>query len=89
MLAGAFRRKGASRLTLIIGGARSGTSDYAERLAMQELRPVLGIAAGHGLDHEMQKRVPAQRDSRAADWRTAELPVLSRAAFPGTAAAMR
>jgi adenosylcobinamide kinase/adenosylcobinamide-phosphate guanylyltransferase len=63
----------ASSLTFIIGGARSGKSGYAERLAMQEQQAVLYVATGQGLDDEMQRRIAAHRQGRAADWQTLEL----------------
>lgn len=66
-------QRGASKLTFIIGGARSGKSRYAERLAMQAQQPVLYVATGQGLDDEMRKRIAAHRQRRAADWQTLEL----------------
>ena len=62
------------RLTFIVGGARSGKSGYAERLAVQEQKPVLYVATGQDLDDEMQKRIAMHRERRAADWQTLELP---------------
>jgi adenosylcobinamide kinase/adenosylcobinamide-phosphate guanylyltransferase len=63
-----------SRLTFIIGGARSGKSAYAERLAGQKSQDVLYIATGQGLDEEMRARIAAHRAKRPAQWETLELP---------------
>ena len=76
-------------LTLIIGGARSGKSRFAEELALSSgLRPVL-IATAEGLDAEMRQRIERHRADRAAGWTTIEEPLdLARrlqAAEAGTA----
>ncbi len=62
------------KLTFIIGGARSGKSIYAERLAAQNGRRVLYIATAQPLDDEMEKRIAAHREKRPAAWETLELP---------------
>ncbi len=61
-------------LTLILGGARSGKSDYAEKLAAQMGRHVLYIATAEIGDDEMAQRVAAHRQARPADWQTLESP---------------
>ena len=61
-------------LTLILGGARSGKSDLAERLAAASGRPVLFIATAEARDDEMRERIAAHRTSRPAAWRTVEEP---------------
>ncbi|HEY8171898.1 MAG TPA: bifunctional adenosylcobinamide kinase/adenosylcobinamide-phosphate guanylyltransferase [Dehalococcoidia bacterium] len=61
-------------LTLIIGGARSGKSRLAERLAEASGRPVLFIATMQPEDGESKSRVAAHRASRPAAWRTIEEP---------------
>ncbi len=62
-------------LTLILGGARSGKSTYAERLA-QELGgdEVLYIATAQALDDEMRDRIARHRAQRPDAWRTLEAP---------------
>lgn len=61
-------------LTLILGGARSGKSDYAEKLAAQMGRRVLYIATAEIGDDEMAQRVAVHRQARPADWQTLEAP---------------
>ncbi|WP_112183947.1 bifunctional adenosylcobinamide kinase/adenosylcobinamide-phosphate guanylyltransferase [Ralstonia sp. GX3-BWBA] len=63
------------RLTLVLGGARSGKSHHAEQLALQCAGPVTYVAtAGEG-DEEMQLRVALHRARRPADWGLVEEPV--------------
>ena len=63
-----------SKLTFIIGGARSGKSIYAERLAAQSNGHVLYIATAQPLDDEMEKRIATHRAKRPPAWTTLELP---------------
>ena len=63
----------AARLTLITGGARSGKSAFAERLAMQG-KHVLFVATAEALDDDMARRIAAHRGSRPAEWDTLEEP---------------
>lgn len=62
-------------LTFIIGGARSGKSDYAARAAEEARGQVLFIATARPLDEEMRGRIAAHRLRRPASWRTLEIPV--------------
>ena len=62
------------RLTLILGGMRSGKSSYAQQLASGGER-VLFVATAEASDREMEARIRAHRDSRPADWNTLEEPV--------------
>jgi adenosylcobinamide kinase / adenosylcobinamide-phosphate guanylyltransferase len=67
----------ARRLILILGGARSGKSTLAERLAA-ELAPegrVLFAATAQGGDEEMRERIAEHRRRRPAAWRTVEAPL--------------
>ncbi len=65
-----------SSLTLILGGARSGKSTYAEALA-RELGgdDVLYIATAQALDDEMADRIARHQSQRPSTWRTLEAPL--------------
>lgn len=57
-------------MILITGGARSGKSSLAERLAAQAADRVFYIATSVVTDVEMAARVELHRASRPAHWRT-------------------
>jgi adenosylcobinamide kinase/adenosylcobinamide-phosphate guanylyltransferase len=63
------------KLTLILGGARSGKSGYAQRLALQYNGPVLYIATAQALDSEMEFRIENHRQDRPQEWKTLEAPL--------------
>ncbi len=63
-----------TQLILIMGGARSGKSDYAEKLAANFGRHVIYIATAEAGDEEMAARIEAHRQARPAEWRTLETP---------------
>jgi adenosylcobinamide kinase / adenosylcobinamide-phosphate guanylyltransferase len=65
------------RLVLILGGARSGKSAYAEALAASVAgeRPVLYVATATASDEEMRARIAAHQANRPAQWRTVEAPL--------------
>jgi adenosylcobinamide kinase / adenosylcobinamide-phosphate guanylyltransferase len=63
-----------NRLTFITGGARSGKSRVALRLAEASGGPVAMIATAEGRDDEMRERIAAHRAERPAAWRTIEEP---------------
>jgi adenosylcobinamide kinase / adenosylcobinamide-phosphate guanylyltransferase len=65
-------------LTFILGGARSGKSAYAERLAAQSGLPVTYIATARvdaARDAEFAERVRHHRERRPAHWRLVEAPL--------------
>jgi adenosylcobinamide kinase/adenosylcobinamide-phosphate guanylyltransferase len=61
------------KLTLILGGARSGKSSYAEHLATQHSGQVLYIATAQPLDGEMAERIANHQKNRPANWQTLEV----------------
>lgn len=62
------------RLTLVLGGARSGKSSHARRLAEERGTSVLFVATAEPLDGEMAERIACHRAERPKDWRTLEAP---------------
>ncbi|WP_277186301.1 bifunctional adenosylcobinamide kinase/adenosylcobinamide-phosphate guanylyltransferase [Caballeronia sp. BR00000012568055] len=62
-------------LTFVLGGARSGKSAYAERLALESGSPVTYIATARIGDDEFAERVRVHRERRPANWHLVEAPV--------------
>jgi adenosylcobinamide kinase/adenosylcobinamide-phosphate guanylyltransferase len=62
-------------LTLVLGGARSGKSRYAEGLIDRHPGRRTYLATAEILDDEMSARVKAHRDRRDSDWKTVEEPL--------------
>lgn len=62
-------------LQLILGGARSGKSRLAEKLASESGLAVTYIATSQPLDGEMNERVRHHRERRPAHWGLIEEPV--------------
>ncbi|HLN08756.1 MAG TPA: bifunctional adenosylcobinamide kinase/adenosylcobinamide-phosphate guanylyltransferase [Xanthobacteraceae bacterium] len=62
----------AARLTLVLGGARSGKSRHAEDLVTGWPPPWIYVATAQALDDEMAQRIAAHRARRDQDWRTVE-----------------
>jgi adenosylcobinamide kinase / adenosylcobinamide-phosphate guanylyltransferase len=70
--------------TLVLGGARSGKSRFAEALARGFDGPRTYIATAEPFDEEMRQRISRHRDQRAADgWTTIEAPLDPAAAIRG------
>lgn len=59
---------------LILGGARSGKSAYAEELATESNLPVTYIATAQVYDDEFGKRIEHHKERRPAHWQTIEEP---------------
>jgi adenosylcobinamide kinase / adenosylcobinamide-phosphate guanylyltransferase len=57
---------------LILGGARSGKSAYAEKLAIESGLPVTYIATAQIYDDEFKARVQHHKDRRPKDWQINE-----------------
>ncbi|WP_053147369.1 bifunctional adenosylcobinamide kinase/adenosylcobinamide-phosphate guanylyltransferase [Pseudomonas sp. Pf153] len=62
-------------LQLILGGARSGKSRLAEKLAADTGLPVTYIATSQPLDGEMNERVACHRQRRPVHWSLVEEPL--------------
>jgi len=58
----------------ILGGARSGKSRFAQKLAKKLSHKVLFVATGEPLDEEMQARIDEHKKTRPKSWRTLEIP---------------
>lgn len=61
-------------ITLVTGGARSGKSDFAEKLVKEAAgdAPVLYVATATNTDGEMDDRIRRHRERRPENWRTEE-----------------
>lgn len=62
-------------ITFILGGARSGKSSYAERLAAEHGGPVLYVATARAWDADMTARIARHKADRPAHWLTLEAPL--------------
>ena len=66
-------------ITLVLGGARSGKSAFAQKQAEQAAaatgRPPLMIATAEPFDDEMRDRIARHRAERGDGWRTLEAPL--------------
>ncbi|HCH72075.1 MAG TPA: bifunctional adenosylcobinamide kinase/adenosylcobinamide-phosphate guanylyltransferase [Ochrobactrum sp.] len=60
---------------LVLGGARSGKSSYAEKMAQSSGLQPLYLATGRAFDDEMENRIAIHRDRRGSDWQTVEEPL--------------
>lgn len=64
-----------SRTIFITGGARSGKSAFAEKLALASGGPLGYLATAQTLDSEMDERVKLHRERRGEVWQTIEEPL--------------
>jgi adenosylcobinamide kinase/adenosylcobinamide-phosphate guanylyltransferase len=62
-------------LTLVLGGARSGKSRFAEGVVTATPPPWLYLATAQALDAEMAERIAAHSEGRGAGWETSEAPL--------------
>ena len=63
------------KLIFITGGARSGKSSFAEKMAANLGKPVAYLATGQSLDKEMAHRIKKHKSRRPTDWETYEEPI--------------
>lgn len=62
-------------VTLVLGGARSGKSSYAEQLAESQDRDCVYLATATAGDDEMAERIARHQERRGGRWRTVEAPL--------------
>jgi adenosylcobinamide kinase/adenosylcobinamide-phosphate guanylyltransferase len=67
---------GRGRLTLVLGGARSGKSRYAESLIAALPKPWVYVATAEARDEEMKARIAEHKARRAEGWQTIEAPLM-------------
>jgi adenosylcobinamide kinase/adenosylcobinamide-phosphate guanylyltransferase len=67
--------KNGKEIVLVLGGARSGKSSYAQRLGEARWRHPLYLAPAETLDDEMANRVKLHRQQRGPHWGCAEEPL--------------
>ncbi|PQA73426.1 bifunctional adenosylcobinamide kinase/adenosylcobinamide-phosphate guanylyltransferase [Brucella oryzae] len=60
---------------LVLGGARSGKSSYAEKMVVSSGLQPLYLATGRAFDKEMESRIAIHRDRRGSEWQTVEEPL--------------
>jgi adenosylcobinamide kinase/adenosylcobinamide-phosphate guanylyltransferase len=71
---------GRARMTLVLGGARSGKSRHALILAMATPPPWVYVATAQAFDDEMRERIAKHKSERGDGWTTIEEPIeLARA----------
>ena len=63
------------QLTLILGGAGSGKSAFAERLVRGANLPRSYIATAQAFDAEMREKIAQHQRDRGSDWATTEAPL--------------
>jgi adenosylcobinamide kinase/adenosylcobinamide-phosphate guanylyltransferase len=64
----------AKQCILILGGARSGKSRFANEMALSLGDKVLFVATGEALDEEMKQRIKEHKRDRPSTWRSVEVP---------------
>lgn len=62
-------------VVLVLGGARSGKSRFAENLVLETGLRRHYVATGRAFDEEMRARIAKHRDDRGPGWQTVEEPL--------------
>lgn len=62
-----------SKIVLVTGGARSGKSNFAEKLCIDQNNSTAYIATSIPFDDEMKDRVKKHKESRPQNWNTYEI----------------
>ena len=62
-------------VSLILGGARSGKSSFAEKLAAESGRAKVYLATSQIWDGEMEERVSIHKSRRGPEWQLVEEPI--------------
>ena len=68
-------KKTLPKFTVVIGGARSGKSNFAEMLVIESHLSRRYIATAQAWDAEMRDRIAQHRHQRGEDWLTIEAPL--------------
>ncbi len=63
------------QILLVTGGARSGKSAFAEKLAKRRGGAVVYVATAEASDAEMEQRIARHKTQRPAEWTTVETPL--------------
>ncbi|MEP2531850.1 bifunctional adenosylcobinamide kinase/adenosylcobinamide-phosphate guanylyltransferase [Shimia sp.] len=64
-----------AKLTLVLGGASSGKSAFAEQLVVNTRAPRVYLATAQAFDDEMRLKIAQHLKMRGSDWRTVETPL--------------
>jgi adenosylcobinamide kinase/adenosylcobinamide-phosphate guanylyltransferase len=72
-------------VTLVLGGAASGKSRFAQELAERQPGPLLYVATAQAGDSEMAERIARHRQARDTRWRTLEEPLDLNVIVPAAA----
>ncbi len=62
-------------VSLILGGARSGKSSFAEQLSHESARQKIYLATSEAFDGEMEARIAHHRSRRGSEWQLIEEPL--------------
>ena len=69
-----MKRKGSlKKVVLLLGGARSGKSRFAQEYASRHEENVLFVATATAGDEDMRRRIEKHKKDRPADWHTLEV----------------